>query len=110
MGISDLKSSTGLDKKPIIGFLIIAVVSICILTVPRLVGFEFNLAMALSAIVLLSVYIVLSFEMAHRTAIALFGAAFVIIIGITTNLFTAEKSLEFAVSSIDFNTLKNYIH
>ncbi len=105
MGISDLKSSIGLDKKPIIGFLIIAVVSICILTVPRLVGFEVNLAMALSAIVLLSVYIVLSFEMAHRTAIALFGAAFAIIIGITTNLFTAEKSLEFAVSSIDFNTI-----
>jgi Na+/H+ antiporter NhaD/arsenite permease-like protein len=105
LGISDLKSSTGPDKKPIIGFLIIAIVSICILTIPRLVGFEFNLTMALSAIVLLSVYIVLSFEMAHRTAIALFGAASVIIIGITTNLFTAEKSLEFAVSAIDFNTI-----
>src|SRR5919197_2752895 len=43
--------------------------------------------------------------MAHRTAIALVGAASVIIIGITTNLFTAEKSLEFAVNSIDFNTI-----
>ncbi len=105
MGISGLKSSVGIDKKPIIGFLIIAVISACILTIPRSLGFEFNLAMALSAIVLLSVYIVLSFELAHRTAIALFGAAFVIIIGITTDLFTAEKSLEFAVRSIDFNTI-----
>jgi Na+/H+ antiporter NhaD/arsenite permease-like protein len=43
--------------------------------------------------------------MAHRTAIALVGAAFVIIIGIITNLFTVEKSLEFAVNSIDFNTI-----
>ena len=105
MGISDLKSSVGLNKKPIIGLVIIAVVSISILTIPGLLGFELNLAMALSAIVLLSIYIVLSFEMAHRTAIALVGAASVIIIGITTNLFTAEKSLEFAVNSIDFNTI-----
>ncbi|MFL6452994.1 MAG: SLC13 family permease, partial [Nitrososphaeraceae archaeon] len=105
MGISDLKSSIALDKKPIIGLLIIAIVSICILTIPRLAGFELNLAIALSSIVLLSIYIVLSFEMAHRTAIALVGAVFVIIIGITTNLFTAEESLEFAVNSIDFNTI-----
>lgn len=105
MGISDLKSSIALDKKPIIGLSIIAIVSICILTIPRLAGFELNLAIALSAIVLLSIYIVLSFEMAHRTAIALVGAVFVIIIGITTNLFTAEESLEFAVNSIDFNTI-----
>jgi Na+/H+ antiporter NhaD/arsenite permease-like protein len=105
LGISDLKSSVGLNKKPIIGLVIIAVVSISILTIPGLLGFELNLAMALSAIVLLSIYIVLSFEMAHRTAIALVGAASVIIIGITTNLFTAEKSLEFAVNSIDFNTI-----
>jgi hypothetical protein len=101
----DLKSDIELNKKPIMGVLIIAIVSLCILTIPRVLGFELNLAIALSAIVLLSIYIVLSFEMAHRTAIALVGAAFVIIIGIITNLFTVEKSLEFAVNSIDFNTI-----
>jgi Na+/H+ antiporter NhaD/arsenite permease-like protein len=33
------------------------------------------------------------------------GAAFVILIGILTGLFTASTSFEFAISSIDFNTI-----
>jgi Na+/H+ antiporter NhaD/arsenite permease-like protein len=104
--LSDLKTSVGQNKKSLIGLLIIAILSVCILNVPTLLGFnKINLAMALSAIVLLSVYIVLSFEMVHRTAIALTGAALVIIIGISTNLFSAEESFEFAIRSVDFNTI-----
>ena len=42
--------------------------SLAVLIVPDLVGFKTTIALKLSSIVLLSVYIVLSFEMVHRTA------------------------------------------
>ena len=54
---------------------------------------------------MLSVYVILSFEIVHRTAIALLGAAIILVIGISTNLFSAQESFEFAVNSIDFNTI-----
>jgi Na+/H+ antiporter NhaD/arsenite permease-like protein len=92
-------------KKTIIGFLIIAVLSVSIFIITDLVGLNISLALKLSAIVLLSVYVVLSFEMAHRTAVALFGAVLIILIAISTGLFTAEESFEFAVRSVDFNTI-----
>jgi hypothetical protein len=59
------------NKKTVIGFTIIASFSLVVLTVPDLVGFKNTIALKLSSIVLLSVYVVLSFEMLHRTAISL---------------------------------------
>lgn len=47
----------------------------------------------------------LSFEIVHRTAIALAGAAAVIIIGVSTGILEAGASFEFATESIDFNTI-----
>jgi len=42
--------------------------SLAVLIVPDLVGFKTTIALKLSSIVLLSVYVVLSFEIVHRTA------------------------------------------
>ena len=64
-----------------------------------------DLSVSFSVIVLLSVYVILSFEIVHRTAIALLGAAIILVIGISTNLFSVQESFEFAVNSIDFNTI-----
>jgi Na+/H+ antiporter NhaD/arsenite permease-like protein len=93
------------NKKTVIGFTVIALLSLAVLVVPDLVGFKTTIALKLSSIVLLSVYVVLSFEMVHRTAISLLGAIIIIVIGITTGLFTATQSFDFAVNSIDFNTI-----
>jgi Na+/H+ antiporter NhaD/arsenite permease-like protein len=93
------------NRKPVIGLLIIVILSVFTLTIPDLVGLKISLALKLSAIILLSVYIVLSFEIVHRTAIALTGAMLIIIIAITTSLFSTAESFDFAVKSIDFNTI-----
>jgi hypothetical protein len=58
----------GGNKKTVIGFTIIALLSSAVLIVPDLVGFKTTIALKLSSIVLLSVYVVLSFEILHRTA------------------------------------------
>ena len=42
--------------------------SLAVLIVLDLIGFKTTIALRLSSIVLLSVYVVLSFEMVHRTA------------------------------------------
>ncbi len=73
--------------------------------IPDALGLEIGLALKLSAIVLLSVYVVLSFEIVHRTAISLAGAIMIIIIGVTTGLFDSSESFDFAASSVDFNTI-----
>jgi Na+/H+ antiporter NhaD/arsenite permease-like protein len=93
------------NKKNMIGILVILILSICVLVLPRFLGLELDLSVSLSVIVLLSVYVVLSFEIVHRTAIALLGAAIILIIGVSTNLFSAQESFEFAVNSVDFNTI-----
>jgi Na+/H+ antiporter NhaD/arsenite permease-like protein len=59
----------------------------------------------LSAIVLVSVYILLSFEILHRTAAALTGAAVIITIGMATSLIAPYESFEFIQHSISYNTI-----
>ncbi len=91
--------------KKTIGISILVAFAVCVLTIPELVGFNVSLPLKLSTIILLSVYVGLSFELAHRTAIALTGAIVMIIIGITSGMFTAAESFEFTLNSIDFNTI-----
>ncbi len=92
-------------KKAIIGLAMIAALSIIVLTVPDAAGLSMSPALKLTSLVLLSVYIVLSFEIVHRTAIALAGATAVIIIGIAAGLFEASASFEFVIGAIDYNTI-----
>ena len=104
MTLLSLKTSKQ-NKKNIIGILVIFVLSACVLILPKSLGVDLDLSVSFSVIVLLSVYVILSFEIVHRTAIALLGATLILIIGISTNLFTAQESFEFAINSIDFNTI-----
>ncbi len=93
------------SKKTAVGFLLLSVLSILIWVVPGAIGFDVSVALRLLAIVLVSIYIVLAFEIIHRTVIVLIAATIAIIIGITTGLFQADESFEFVVHSIDFNTI-----
>lgn len=102
-----MKSQTLLlaKNKRLVGLFVLAIVVILFLVIPDLVGIEISLSLRLTSLGLLAVYVLLSFEIVHRTTIAMAGATFVILIGILTGLFTASTSFEFAISSIDFNTI-----
>lgn len=102
-----MKSQTLLlaKNKRLVGLFVLAIVVILFLVIPDLVGIEISLSLRLTSLGLLAVYVLLSFEILHRTTIAMVGASFVILIGILTGLFTASTSFEFAISSIDFNTI-----
>lgn len=102
-----MKSQTLLlaKNKRLAGLFVLAIVVILFLVIPDLVGMEISLSLRLTSLGLLAVYVLLSFEILHRTTIAMVGATFVIIIGILTGLFTASTSFAFVISSIDFNTI-----
>ncbi len=94
-----------IHKKTIIGLLLLSVLSILIWIMPAMIGFDASVSLRLLAIVLLSIYIILAFEIVHRTVIVLVAATIAIIIGITTGLFQSDESFEFAIRSVDFNTI-----
>ncbi len=96
---------TSINKKTVIGLLLLSVISILIWFIPATIGFDASISLRLLAIVLLSIYIILAFEIVHRTVIVLIAATIAIIIGITTGLFQADESFEFAIRSVDFNTI-----
>jgi Na+/H+ antiporter NhaD/arsenite permease-like protein len=58
-----------------------------------------------SAFILVSVYIVLSFEFLHRSSIALIGAIAIIIAALAFGSIQAEEGFEFIVGVIDYNTI-----
>jgi Na+/H+ antiporter NhaD/arsenite permease-like protein len=99
------KRKLGQNRKTIIGLIVIATLSAIVLIIPSVVGLKISQALMLCAIVLLSVYIALSFELVHRAVIALFGAAIIIIILVATGIIGADDSFEFAANSVDFNTI-----
>lgn len=101
--LSDHKLS--MNKKTAMGLLLLGILSILIWIIPEMIGFDASISLRLLAITLLSIYVVLAFEIVHRTVIVLIAATIAITIGITTGLFQADKSFEFAINSVDFNTI-----
>jgi hypothetical protein len=82
-----LKYLTNKNTKYAVGICVILLFSFLLLPVPNLIGLQISLQLRLTALVLLCVYVVLSFEMVHRTTIALFGAVVTIAIAITARNF-----------------------
>jgi Na+/H+ antiporter NhaD/arsenite permease-like protein len=99
------KSKLGQNRQAIIGLIVIATLSTLALIIPSVIGWKVSQALILSSIVLLSVYIALSFELVHRAVIALFGAAVIILILVATGIIGAADSFKFAANSVDFNTI-----
>ena len=88
-----------------IGICVILLFSFILLLVPELIGPHISLQLRLASLVLLCVYVVLSFEMVHRTTIALFGAVVAIAIAITVGNFQTIDGFEQILGYIDFNTI-----
>jgi len=92
-------------KKIAIGIGLIAAFAVLIFTVPPALGRDIHPMILVSAFILVSVYIVLSFEFLHRSSIALIGAIATIIAALAFGSIQAEESFEFIVGAIDYNTI-----
>ena len=99
------KSKLRQNRKAIVGLIVIAALSTLALIVPSAAGWRTSQALILTSIVLLSVYIALSFELVHRAVITMFGAGIVIMIIVFAGIIGAADSFEFATNSVDFNTI-----
>src|ERR671922_2064768 len=95
------------NKRILIGLTLIIIFAILIFSIPQLVGKK-NVApiLSISALILVSIYIVLSLEIIHRGSLALLGATVIVIAAIAFGALQPEESLDFIVEeAIDFNTI-----
>ena len=95
------------NKRILIGLTLIIIFAILIFSIPQLVGKK-NVApiLSISALVLISIYIVLSLEIIHRGSLALLGATIIVAVAIAFGALQPEESLDFIVEeAIDFNTI-----
>lgn len=96
-----------MQKKTLIGLVIIIVFGVLIFSIPQLTGKK-NVApiLSISALVLISIYIVLSLEIIHRGSLALLGATVIVSAAIGFGALQPEESLDFIIEeAIDFNTI-----
>jgi Na+/H+ antiporter NhaD/arsenite permease-like protein len=91
--------------KNTIGIGLIVVFAIVVFAVPPAIGKQVSPIISVSALILISVYVILSFEMVHRSSIALLGAIIIVAAAIAFGTVHAEESFEFIVGIIDFNTI-----
>jgi Na+/H+ antiporter NhaD/arsenite permease-like protein len=92
-------------KKIAIGIAIIATFAVLIFAVPPALGKNIHPMILVSAFILVSIYVALSFEFLHRSTIALTGAISIIIAAIAFGTIQAGESFEFIVGAIDYNTI-----
>jgi Na+/H+ antiporter NhaD/arsenite permease-like protein len=69
--------------------------------------FEINISpfILFSSIVMVSIYVILSFEIIHRTSIAIFGALILVIASLLVGIIQPKETLHFVIEVIDFNTI-----
>lgn len=92
-------------KKNLIALSLIAVFALVIFTIPSALGKDISLALSMSAFILVSVYVILSFEILHRTSISLLGSIIIVAIALILGSVTTTESFEFIIGTIDFNTI-----
>jgi Na+/H+ antiporter NhaD/arsenite permease-like protein len=92
-------------KKIAIGIGLIAAFAALIFSIPPALGLDIHPMILVSALILVSVYIVLSFEFYHRSTVALIGAIVIIGAAIALGTLQAEESFEFVVGAVDYNTI-----
>lgn len=100
------EKTTNLHKKYTIGLVLVATYAVLLFTVPSLL-FDKDVTPILASITLImvAVYVLLGLEIIHRTVLAAFAAILSIILAITLGSIPAEKSFDFIIESIDFNTI-----
>jgi Na+/H+ antiporter NhaD/arsenite permease-like protein len=92
-------------RKNVIGLLIIIIFSVLIFAIPPFFDKEISPILSLSTSIMISIYVVLSFELINRTTIAILGAAILISMAIALQVVVPNESLDFIIELIDFNTI-----
>ena len=92
-------------EKHILSILIVTLFGITIFMVSHF--FEINISpfILFSSIVMVSIYVILSFEIIHRTSIAIFGALILVIASLLVGIIQPKETLHFVIEVIDFNTI-----
>ena len=92
-------------KKIAIGLGLIAAFAVLLFAVPQVIGQDISPMILVSAFILVSVYVVLSFEFLHRTSVALIGAVSIIVVALVLGSIHVEESFDFIIGVIDYNTI-----
>jgi Na+/H+ antiporter NhaD/arsenite permease-like protein len=92
-------------KKIAIGLGLITAFAVLLFAVPQVIGQDISPMILVSAFILVSVYVVLSFEFLHRTSVALIGAVSIIVVALVLGSIHAEESFDFIIGVIDYNTI-----
>jgi Na+/H+ antiporter NhaD/arsenite permease-like protein len=92
-------------KKIAIGLGLIAAFAVLLFAVPQVIGQDISPMILVSAFILVSVYVVLSFEFLHRTSVALIGAVSIIVAALVLGSIHEEESFDFIIGVIDYNTI-----
>lgn len=95
------------NKSILIGLILIIIFAILIFSVPQVFGKKsVTPILSISALVLVSIYIVLSLEIIHRGSLALLGATIIVAAAVAFGALQPEEILDFVVEeAIDFNTI-----
>ena len=96
-----------MQKKVLIGLVLIVVFAVLIFSIPQLIGKkDIAPVLSISALVLISIYIILSLEIIHRGSLALLGATIIVSAAVGFGALQPEESLDFIIEeAIDFNTI-----
>ena len=98
-------SKTIQTRKNLAALSIISTIAIILFTVPPLLGKEISPSLLISALILVSVYVILSFEIIHRTSVALLGAIIIVSFLLVMDSIEPSTSFDFIIDVIDFNTI-----
>ena len=92
-------------EKHILSILIVTLFGITIFMISHLFELKISPFILFSSIVMVSIYVILSFEIIHRTSIAIFGALILVIASLLLGNILPEETLHFVIGVIDFNTI-----
>ena len=97
--------SSIMEKKHIISIFVVTSFAILIFSIPYFFEIKISPMILFSSVVMVSIYVILSFEMIHRTSIALFGALILLIASLLSGIIIPKDTLHFVIEVIDFNTI-----
>ena len=92
-------------EKYILSILIVSLFAIIIFIVPHLFELKISPFILFSSLVVVSIYVILSFEIIHRTSIVIFGALILVIASLLVGSIHPKETLHFVIDVIDFNTI-----
>lgn len=92
-------------EKHILSILIVSLFGITIFMISHFFELKISPFILFSSIVMVSIYVILSFEIIHRTSIAIFGALILVIASLLLGIIPSQETLHFVIEVIDFNTI-----